>query len=149
MNAHHSSTTFEKGFVSRRQITCPFSPSIALSAGFFDWELLGKWGIISQRRVVPFIVEVGEVTGKRGKRGKRAKLSSGRAEHIVPAAQVLQGARGVHFNDCPVTVAGRDVNNVKNVKNVVNNAYYNTPGNAATKDADDGTQIIFTSSIKC
>ncbi|TFK17518.1 ankyrin, partial [Coprinopsis marcescibilis] len=83
------------------------------------------------------------VTGKRGKRGKRAKFSSGRAEHIVPAAQVLQGARGVHFNDSPVTVAGRDVNNVNSVvnstvNNVVNNAYYSTPGNAATKDADDG-----------
>ncbi|TFK18488.1 ankyrin [Coprinopsis marcescibilis] len=74
------------------------------------------------------------VAGKRGKRGKRGKLSSRRAEHIVPAAQVLQGARGVHFNDSPATVAGRDVNNVNNV---VNNTYYNTPGNAATKDADD------------
>ncbi|TFK19104.1 hypothetical protein FA15DRAFT_223380, partial [Coprinopsis marcescibilis] len=97
------------------------------------------------------------VTGKRGKRGKRAKLSSGRAEHIVPAAQVLQGARGVHLNDSPVTVAGRDVNNVNNVVNnvnnlnvvnnvnnlnVVNNAYNNTPGNAATKDADDETELL-------
>ncbi|TFK17234.1 ankyrin [Coprinopsis marcescibilis] len=58
---------------------------------------------------------------------KSARPSTEGGGQNVPAAQVLQGAQGVRFNDSPVTVVGRDLKI----------AYYNTPGNAVTRDADD------------
>ncbi|TFK19422.1 hypothetical protein FA15DRAFT_674440 [Coprinopsis marcescibilis] len=70
------------------------------------------------------------------KRGKRAKLSSGGEGSNLAALEGLKGAQGVHISNCHIMVAGGDV---------VNNTYHSAPGNAATTDADDGTQPFSTS----
>ncbi|TFK25658.1 hypothetical protein FA15DRAFT_617116, partial [Coprinopsis marcescibilis] len=89
---------------------------------------------------LPLVLSTGTFVGEMGnkfakpawvvdKRGKRRKPSTLGGEHNVPVVKVLEGAHGVQVN-APITVAGRDVNNVYNV-------YYNSSESAANKDADD------------
>ncbi|TFK28979.1 ankyrin [Coprinopsis marcescibilis] len=73
---------------------------------------------------------------------RRTKYSAERGKHNH-AAQVLHGAQGVKLNNSPVTVAGRDVNNVVNVTN----AYYNASETPATTDVDDALLVKILESL--
>ncbi|TFK19418.1 hypothetical protein FA15DRAFT_760033 [Coprinopsis marcescibilis] len=62
-----------------------------------------------------------------GKRAKHAKLSGGGGVHSVPAAQVLQGAQGVHIVNSNITVVGGSMNITDNTET----------GSAVTTDVND------------